>query len=64
MTRERNGAGTDREAEIIAGIEFFNKYYQEYMPEINRYIDKDFTTMLEEQTVEILKRETKRKAAE
>ena len=62
--RERNGAGTDREAEIIAGIEFFNKYYQEYMPEINRYIDKDFTTMLEEQTVEILKRETKRKAAE
>lgn len=62
--RERNGAGTDREAEIIAGIEFFNKHYQEYMPEINRYIDKDFTTMLEEQTVEILKRETKRKAAE
>lgn len=62
--RERNGPGTQREKEIIAGIEVFNKEYQEYMPEINRYIDKKFTTMLEEQTVEILKRETKRKAAE
>jgi hypothetical protein len=62
--RERNGYGTQREKEIIAGIELFNQNYQEYMPEIDRYIDKKFITMLEEQTVEILKRETKRKAAE
>ncbi|RTL05367.1 hypothetical protein EKK58_08175 [Candidatus Dependentiae bacterium] len=62
--RETNGPGTKREREIISAIETANIMYQEYMPEINRYIDKKFITMAEEQTIEILKRETKRKAAE
>ena len=62
--RETNGPGTKKEREIISAIETANMMYQEYLPEINRYVDKKFITMLEEQTVEILKRETKRKAAE
>ena len=62
--RETNGPGTKKERELISAIETANMMYQEYLPEINRYIDKKFITMLEEQTVEILKRETKRKAAE
>lgn len=62
--RETNGPGTKREREIISAIETANMMYQEYMPEINRYIDKKFITMAEEQTIEILKRETKRKAQE
>lgn len=62
--RETNGPGTKRERELISAIETANMMYQEYLPEINRYVDKKFITMLEEQTVEILKRETKRKAAE
>ena len=62
--RETNGPGTKKERELISAIETANMMYQEYLPEINRYVDKKFITMLEEQTVEILKRETKRKAAE
>ena len=62
--RETNGYGTKRERQLISAIETAIMLNQEYMPEINRYIDKKFITMLEEQTVEILKRETKRKAAE
>jgi len=62
--RETNGIGTKKERELISAIETANMMYQEYLPEINRYVDKKFITMLEEQTVEILKRETKRKAAE
>jgi hypothetical protein len=62
--RETNGIGTERERQLISAIETAVMLNQEYMPEINRYVDKKFITMLEEQTVEILKRETKRKAAE
>lgn len=62
--RETNGYGTKKERELLSAIETANMLYREYLPEINRYIDKKFITMLEEQTVEILKRETKRKAAE
>jgi hypothetical protein len=61
--RLNNGYGTQREKEIIAGIEEFNAIHQPYMDEINRYVDKKFITMNEEMTIKLLEREAKQEAA-
>lgn len=62
--RQTNGFGTERERKLVSAIETFNIIHQEYMPEINRYVNDKFITMNEEMTIELMKREAKRKAAE
>ena len=62
--RRVNGFGTDRERIIVGAIEKFYQLNQPYISEINRYIDDKFITMNEEMTIELMKREAKRKAAE
>lgn len=62
--RRRNGFGTDREREIISSIEMFYQLHQGYISDINRYVDKKFITMNEEMTVELMKRELKKRASE
>jgi len=62
--REANGSGTKREKIIIGQIEALNKLHMDDMSNIQRYVNKDFISKIEQQTLEIQARETKRKAAE
>ena len=63
--RRRNGFGTDRERKLMSALETI---YAIYTPleirEFERYVDKSPMTMNEELTIEILKREALKGAAE
>jgi hypothetical protein len=59
-----NGYGTEQEKRIIASIEEFNRLNMDIMSEINRYVDKKFISMLEEQTIELMEKQAKREAAD
>lgn len=60
--REANGSGTQREKIIIGQIEALNRLHMDDMPNIQKYVNKNFISKIEQQTLEIQEREVMRKA--
>lgn len=62
--RKTNGYGTEQERIILGQLEVLYKLHQEDMPEIKRFINKEFVTMNEQMTIELAKRDAERRAKE
>jgi len=62
--RKTNGYGTKQEKIILGQLEWLYKLHQEDMPEIKRFINKEFITKNEQMTIELAKRDAERRAKE